>query len=238
MTKFNTTLGLNKDNFSIKIKSSRISKRRNIIHSKINIIKNKFKKKRVELFNIYHNKDDNDVITQYPVKDIPIKDILSININNKLYCTSASNLIKWMVTYDVLDLPQHPLTREFIKKDIRTECYNIANNFSKLNNNNDLELVNSLCIFYNQEFYRKFPFQLEILYYKCISSLKSLANNIINNNNTYNYYISIDNLKTPNMFPHLSEINKQDIMNIGYEWERYDDRLIDLYFKINSNYFI
>ena len=237
MTKFNTTLGLNKDNFSVKIKSSRISKRRNIIHSKINIIKNKFKKKKVELFNIYHNKDDNDIITQYPVKDIPMKDILSININNKLYCTSASNLIKWMITYDVLDLPQHPLTRELIKKDIRKECYNIANNFSKLNNHNDIELVKALVIFYNQEFYRKFPFQLELLYSKYISSLQLLANNIVNNN-IYNYYISIDNLKNPDMFLHLNVNDKEKIKFIAYEWERYNDRLIDLFFKIDSNYFI
>jgi hypothetical protein len=242
MTKSNTTLGLNKNNFILKVRSRRISKRRNVIHNKINILKKSFKLKRQKIFDQFDNKDDNDMITMSPVKNISRFDLIRLNTGNKNNCTSASNLLKWMSTFKIATLPTHPITNEIIKKDKRKECYNIALNYYKYNIKYDEDLLISLTAFRKQEFFRKFPDILCKFYKEYLRKLKTHVFSILNKTNktnkTNNSCYCISCLQNPDVYENMSVNDKAILQSIGYKAEKYCEKINDLKEKIANNYFI
>ena len=122
-------LSLRKKNFKISVKSQRISKKRNTVHNRINIIKKNFLAKREEIYDKLENKDDVDIITRDPVKSIPQKDLYIYEYNNKKYGISSINLLRWMSKYDYDEIPVNPLNNIEMSELDRRECYKIAKKY-------------------------------------------------------------------------------------------------------------
>ena len=160
---FARTLGLNEDNFSINTTSVRISKRRLRIQWKINTIKKKFRIRKQKYIQNLENKDENDIITLEPVSKISRFDLLILNINNKLFGISSSNLLKWMETYEWDEIPKNPFTNLPLLKFERKQCLRIAKNFlfhnihfAHLIEENE-SLQESILNFSEKETYRRNP---------------------------------------------------------------------------------
>ena len=153
-------LGLNKNNFILNVKSKRISKKRLKVHKSINVIKKKFKLWRYKHFFYLKNKDDIDLITHEPIKNIPLKDLLILNVNNMFYGISAYNLFKWISMFSWDTIPLNPFTNKSLNMYERHMCYCIAYNFSKINNKLNYENLELFKKFNFNEFYRINPYLL------------------------------------------------------------------------------
>ena len=125
----NETLGLRKESFRKNIISKRLSKKRLKIHQKINIIKKRFRTKRDLLFTDLDNKDNDDIISHEPVKNISKFDLFIFNEGNLKLGTSASNLVQWMSMSTSEEIPKNPFTNLPLIKVHRDECFKIAKNF-------------------------------------------------------------------------------------------------------------
>lgn len=157
------TLGLNEDNFSIFTNSVRISKRRLKIQWKINSIKKKFRTRKQKYILNLENKNENDIITLEPINKISRFDLLILNINNKLFGISSSNLLKWMETYEWDEIPKNPFTNLPLLKVERKQCLKIAKNFLYHNlhlehlNEENKRLKKLILNFSQKENYRRNP---------------------------------------------------------------------------------
>ena len=238
------TLGLNQDNFSINIYSSRISKRRLSIQWKINKLKRNFRVKKKEYFKNLDNKDEVDLITREPVNQISTHNLLVLSINNKQLGISASNLLRWLDTYEWDEIPKNPFTNTPLRKFERDECLSISKKFwlSNLNlkhlENENISLKNTIKSFKQKETYRQNP-KLQInIFLSIIFSLKFELSTLLE----VSYIENILYFELQNFDEWCHPDTEQDIIlrvkSIGYMLEALEFQIQEIEDKIRNNFFI
>lgn len=238
------TLGLNQDNFSINIYSSRISKRRLNIQWKINKLKRSFRIRKNKYFKNLDNKDEVDLITREPVNQISIHNLLVLNIDNKQLGISASNLLRWIDTYEWDEIPKNPFTNIPLRKFERNKCLLISKKFwlSNLNlkhlEDENISLKNTIRSLKQKETYRQNP-KLQIdIFLSIIFSLKFELSTLLEISYLEDIlYFDLQNFDDwchPNTEHHII----LRVKSIGYMLEALEFQIQEIEDKITSNFFI
>ena len=236
-----SALGLNKDNFIKNVISKRISKRRNKIHRTINTLKRKFKERRSKYFSYLTNKDDVDIITLEPIKNISIHDLFIFKKNNLYFGTSASNMLKWIYRFDFETIPTNPYTNLRFDKMERYYCYSVALNYYNKNKNIcvDSKLKVRLDSFKFNEKFRCYPNRIIDHYNMLINNYLGDVKYMCGEYDSYivvcsNCMINYDLYANHNMPDDYIE----EIKDIGYRIRSLEYKINEIYSKIDNNYFI
>jgi hypothetical protein len=164
--------------------------------------------------------NDFDIFSLKKIDKISETDKFELNLNNNLYCISASNFIKWLAIFRFEIIPLYPNTKYRIKASDRLSCYYHAKKYYNNQLIKDYELRNTLAKVWVDEYYRKHPhIKLNIYKKKLADMVEKLNNNLVNSK--------------------YSIINKDDnISNLKKNLREYQYIVNDLSNKLKINYFI
>lgn len=240
------TLGLNKDNFSICTNSIRISKRRLNIQWNINSLKKRFRSRKDKYIQNLENKDENDIITLFPISQISRFDLFTLVVNNKLMGISSSNLLKWMETFEWDEIPKNPFTNLPIFKLERKQCLTTAKKFLIHNlhlNHLDEEnkkLKKSILNFSQKETYRRNP-RLKIdIYSSMLFSLRIESSMLLGlsiSNHEDISYVDLQNFDEW-CHPNTESDTILHIKGIGYMMQTVYLHIEEIEDKIMNKYFV
>lgn len=238
------SLGLNQQNFNNKLRSRRISSIRLKYQWRFNKLKRNFKKKRYNLIKNLTNKDSDDIITLEPIKNISKFDLFVLKANNLSFGVSASNLVKWMSTFNGDEIPKNPFTNLPLTKEERNECYKVAYDYflrnSKIDSKSDenLRLLAKLTSFKSTDFFRRYPDVTILFYTTMVDQLERILCDIFDMQPGTSFCITCLKIFDQIVQEDVPEYLIERIKNIGYRLEQLYNKIDEIKLKIEQKYFV